>query len=254
MSLRAFKQYLELLKYSGLTSIVSPFEKININIIKPKFQSDDEDYQVDVPAQIICPVNSAVEAGTKSDEIGLQKIREKLLNCNRCILAKSRLKLVYGEGHQSARIMLIGEGPGAEENISGRPFIGEAGKLLTKMLQAININREQVYITNVVKCRPPGNRNPNPDEISQCMPFLFQQIRIIKPQVILLLGKVATISLLHENKNMDQYRNEQPFEFEGIPVWITYHPSALLRNPDLKKLAWVDLQKFRDFVIDKKIV
>jgi DNA polymerase len=254
MSLRAFKQYLELLKYSGLTSIVSPFEKININIIKPKFQSEDEDYQVDVPAQIICPVNSAVEAGTKSDEIGLQKIREKLLNCNRCFLAKSRLKLVYGEGHQSARIMLIGEAPGAEENISGRPFIGEAGKLLTKMLQAININREQVYITNVVKCRPPGNRNPNPDEISQCMPFLFQQIRIIKPQVILLLGKVATISLLHENKNMDQYRNEQPFEFEGIPVWITYHPSALLRNPDLKKLAWVDLQKFRDFVIDKKIV
>ncbi len=252
MSLRAFKQYLELLKYSGLTSLVTPFDKIKINVQKSTSQSDDEN--VKLPAQIICPVDSVPKSDQKYDELGLQKIREKLQFCSKCPLSKNRLKLVYGEGLQSAKIMIIGEAPGAEENITGRPFVGEAGKLLTKMLQAININREQVYITNMVKCRPPGNRNPLPEEISECMPFLLQQIRIIKPQVILLFGKVAITSLLKMNKAIDIFREEQPFHFEDIPVWLTYHPSALLRNPDLKKAAWVDLQRFRDFILEKKII
>ena len=187
------------------------------------------------------------------DQIGLDNLEKRYSGCTKCPLSKNRLKFVYGEGNHSADIMIIGEGPGADENITGRPFIGEAGKLLTKMLAAINIDRQQVYICNIVKCRPPQNRTPLPNEISACLPYLEQQIRIIKPKVLLLLGKTAINTLLKQDKTIEAYRSEQPFKYKNMPVWLTFHPSALLRRPEWKKDAWADLQRFRDYLLENNI-
>ena len=162
--------------------------------------------------------------------------------CQRCKLHTNRIKLVYGDGDQNARLMLIGEGPGADENATGRTFVGKAGQLLTKMLAAIHIDRKDVYITNVVKCRPPNNRNPEPEEIEACYPYLKEQISIIKPDLILLLGRVAAEALLKQGKTLKNYRLTT-HEIMGIKTYVTYHPSALLRNPGWKKFAWIDLQK-----------
>ncbi len=175
----------------------------------------------------------------------LSDLHQKYENCSKCVLAENRIKFVYGEGSSSAKLMLIGEGPGADENVTGKPFVGRAGQLLTKMLQAINIEREEVYITNVVKCRPPNNRNPHPEEIEACSPYLQEQIEIIKPHLLLLLGRVASDALLKQNKSLSKYR-ESTHIYQGIKTYVTYHPSALLRNPGWKKYAWIDLQKLRD--------
>jgi DNA polymerase len=140
--------------------------------------------------------------------------------------------------------MLIGEGPGADEDRTGRVFVGRAGQLLTKMLQAINLERNEVYITNVVKCRPPGNRNPKPEEVECCLPYLEEQIEIIKPKLLLLLGKVAAVALFKQNRTLHSFR-ESNLEYHGIKTYVTYHPSALLRNPQWKKPAWIDLQKLQ---------
>ena len=136
----------------------------------------------------------------------LRELKEKYKNCRKCVLSENRIKFVYGEGNSHAKLMLIGEAPGADENVTGKPFVGRAGKLLTKMLAAIQLKREDVYITNVVKCRPPNNRNPLPNEVSACSPYLEEQISIIKPQLILLLGKVAAVSLLKMNNTLGRFR------------------------------------------------
>jgi DNA polymerase len=178
-------------------------------------------------------------------EPDLEQLKKQYANCDKCHLSKNRIKFVYGEGSGQAKLMLIGEGPGADENISGKPFVGRAGQLLTKMLKAINIERQEVYITNVVKCRPPNNRNPFPEEIEACAPYLQEQIEIIKPGLLMLLGKVAAEALLKQKKSLSKYR-ENTHIFQGIKTYVTYHPSALLRNPGWKKFAWIDLQKLRD--------
>jgi len=139
---------------------------------------------------------------------------------------------------------LIGEGPGAEEDKTGNVFVGRAGKLLTKMLQAINLEREDVYIANIVKCRPPDNRNPLPEERKACLGYLLQQIAIIRPKLILLLGKVAATTLLHQDKTLKDFR-ENTYIFQNTKTYVSYHPSALLRNPNWKKPAWIDLQKIQ---------
>ena len=178
----------------------------------------------------------------------LRELKEKYKNCRKCVLSENRIKFVYGEGNSHAKLMLIGEAPGADENVTGKPFVGRAGKLLTKMLAAIQLKREDVYITNVVKCRPPNNRNPLPNEVSACSPYLEEQISIIKPQLILLLGKVAAVSLLKMNNTLGHFR-EDTYSIHGIKTYVTYHPSALLRNPNWKKFAWIDLQKVqRDYL------
>jgi uracil-DNA glycosylase len=187
-------------------------------------------------------IDSESEITTVPD---LEKIKLEYTNCRKCSLAENRIKFVYGEGSQSAKLMLIGEAPGAEENISGKPFVGRAGQLLTKMLKAINIEREEVYITNVVKCRPPNNRNPLPEEIAACSEYLDEQLAVIQPELILLLGRVASEALLKQNITLGEYR-KQTHIFKGIKTYVTYHPSALLRNPGWKKFAWIDLQKLRD--------
>ncbi len=170
---------------------------------------------------------------------------DKLINkCVKCRLSTSRNKFVFGVGNPNATVMLIGEGPGADEDMQGEPFVGRAGKLLNDILKAINFEREEVYIANIVKCRPPGNRNPLPDEIEMCFPYLEKQIELIKPKLILCLGLIAASSLLKTKLALGKLRGNV-YEYKNIQTMVTYHPAALLRNPQWKRGCWEDVQKFR---------
>jgi DNA polymerase len=173
---------------------------------------------------------------------GLVQIKKEVEECRRCNLYKERSNAVFGGGDEGAKLVIIGEAPGRLEDIEGAPFVGEAGQLLNKMLQAINIHREEVYITNVVKCRPPKNRAPSRDEILACHPYLLRQLEVIQPSVILTLGNFATRTILSTTKGITTLRGKL-FFYKGIPLIPTFHPAALLRNPKLKKLTWLDMQK-----------
>lgn len=174
----------------------------------------------------------------------IAEFNELIFNCLRCPLGAERKTLVFGDGDPNAKIMIIGEGPGADEDLSGKPFVGRAGKLLTDILKAINITREEVYIANIVKCRPPGNRVPQDNEIEACIPYLQKQIEIIKPEFILVLGLTAAKNLLQLKDSLTSMRGKV-HEFMGAKAMVTYHPAALLRNPAWKKDTWIDVQKFR---------
>ena len=166
-------------------------------------------------------------------------------DCSRCKLhAQGRKQVVFGVGNPDADLMFVGEAPGADEDIQGIPFVGRAGQLLTKMIEAINLRRDDVYIANVIKCRPPGNRNPEPDEIAQCEPFLFQQIEAIRPKVIVALGSFAAKTLLRSEESISRLRG-RVYDFHGAQLIPTFHPSFLLRSPDRKRDAWEDLKKAR---------
>ncbi|MEO8399078.1 MAG: uracil-DNA glycosylase [Ignavibacteriaceae bacterium] len=170
---------------------------------------------------------------------------ERLINtCTKCPLHKNRNKFVFGKGNPNADVMVVGEGPGAEEDKQGEPFVGRAGKLLTDILNAIKFSREEVYIANVVKSRPPGNRTPNAEEMEACLPYLKKQIALIKPKLILCLGLTAAQGVLKKKDSLTKMRG-QVFDFEGTKVMVTYHPAALLRNPNWKRPAWEDVQQFR---------
>lgn len=170
---------------------------------------------------------------------------EKLINsCTKCRLHQGRNKFVFGTGNPNADVLVIGEGPGAEEDKQGLPFVGRAGQLLTDMLKAIKFSREEVYIGNVVKCRPPENRTPMQDEMDTCMPYLKKQCELIKPKLILCLGLTAAKGLLKKRESLGELR-KSIYEYEEAKVIITYHPAALLRNPHWKKDCWEDLKKFR---------
>ena len=174
----------------------------------------------------------------------LAQFYHEICNCMECPLGKTRNKFVYGVGNPNAKVMLVGEGPGADEDAQGIPFVGRAGQLLTKILEAISFKREEVYIANIVKCRPPGNRTPNPVEIETCIPYLYKQIEIIQPKLILCLGTTAAISLLKRKESLGAMRNKV-HQIGEIKAVVTYHPAALLRNPNWKKDCWVDVQFFR---------
>jgi len=165
--------------------------------------------------------------------------------CTRCRLSEGRNKVVFGSGNPDAELMLIGEGPGAEEDRQGLPFVGPAGELLTKIIQAIDLKREDVYIANIVKCRPPGNRDPQPDEVAACRGFLEKQIALVQPRVIVALGKVAAQTLLGNESPIGQMRGRW-YRIHGVPAMVTYHPAALLRNQALKRPTWEDMQQVRD--------
>lgn len=177
----------------------------------------------------------------------LDDIRRDVGDCTRCKLCESRTTIVFGEGNPRARLMFVGEGPGADEDAQGRPFVGRAGQLLTRMIEAMGLRREDVYITNVVMCRPPGNRTPEPDEIATCEPFLFRKIRVIRPDVVVALGAIAAQSLLRTKAPISQVRG-QFFDAHGTKVLPTFHPAFLLRSPEKKKEAWEDLKKVRDYL------
>ena len=184
----------------------------------------------------------------KLKESKLEKYRISVCLCEDCNLHKTRKNFVFGAGDSDAELMLIGEAPGETEDLEGNPFVGRSGKLLDKILSAISRKRDNgVYITNIIKCRPPGNRNPLQTEISKCKPYLLQQINIVKPKIILALGSNAGNALLNNNLSIKNMRRKT-YIFEGTPLKVTYHPAALLRNPDLKKPAWEDFKWVRDYI------
>jgi len=177
-----------------------------------------------------------------SKEEKLEELREEIRNCQRCRLSKGRKNIVFGEGSANAELMFIGEAPGREEDIQARPFVGDAGKLLTRLISKMGLKREDVYIANIVKCRPPYNRNPEEDEIVACKRFVERQIEIIKPGVIVCLGKIAAQTLLGVGIPITKLRGNF-FDYNGIPVMPTFHPAYLIRNPADKWLTWDDMQK-----------
>ncbi len=192
------------------------------------------------------------EAGARDHAEALRLIREDLGDCTRCILHKlGRKHIVFGVGNPNAELMFVGEGPGADEDEQGEPFVGRAGQLLNKMIEAMGLRREQVYIANVVKCRPPGNRTPEKEECDTCSPFLLRQIAVIQPKVIVALGAVAARTLLGLNEPMAKLRGRW-FDFRGSRLAVTYHPAYLLRDPRQKGEAWKDLQMVMEFMGLKK--
>lgn len=178
-----------------------------------------------------------------------ENLKIETKSCTKCILSRTRTNVVFGEGDINADLMIIGEGPGRKEDETGRPFVGRSGNLLTKMLKAINIEREEVFIANIVKCRPPGNRDPLAEEVKSCIPYLHKQIEIIKPKIICALGRVAAFTLLSnlETNKLGDLR-EKIWSYQNTPFMVTYHPAALLRNVKLKRLAWKDLQEMEYFL------
>lgn len=171
----------------------------------------------------------------------LHFIRDDIGDCTRCVLHKGRNKLVFGDGSPTARLMFVGEGPGADEDAQGIPFVGRAGQLLNNMIAAMGLTREEVYIANVVKCRPPGNRTPEPDEGNTCSQFLFRQIDVVRPEVLVALGATAATYLLGARQPLAGLRG-RVHAFRGAKLIVTYHPAYLLRDPRQKKEAWADLQ------------
>ncbi len=171
----------------------------------------------------------------------LDTIRDDLGDCRRCPLCRGRRHIVFGTGHPDAQLVFVGEGPGRDEDLKGEPFVGAAGELLTRIIQAIKLTREQVYIANIVKCRPPKNRNPEPDEIKTCRPFLERQLKAIQPRFIVALGKVAAQTLLESEAPISRLRGRF-HDFGGIRLLPTYHPAYLLRNPAAKRDVWNDMQ------------
>ena len=171
-------------------------------------------------------------------------LHDHIHTCMECRLGDTRNSFVFGSGNPNADILIIGEAPGADEDAQGLPFVGAAGKLLTKILEAINLSRDEVYIANIIKCRPPENRRPEKDEIAQCEPYLQKQIEIIKPAFILALGLTAVNTLFKKNHQMQDIRGKV-MNYHGVSLLATYHPAALLRNPNWKKPAWEDVQLLR---------
>lgn len=188
------------------------------------------------------PAATALEGSTPRPVRTLETIRADLGDCRRCKLCQGRTQLVFGVGNPKAELVFVGEGPGEEEDRQGIPFVGKAGQLLTKMIEAMGFTREQVYIANVVKCRPPNNRNPEPDEIEACEPFLKAQLAAIQPKAIVALGKFAAQTLLRDTTPITRLRGQWR-QYESIPLMPTFHPAYLLRQPGEKKLAWADLQQ-----------
>jgi DNA polymerase len=177
----------------------------------------------------------------------LRVLSEAAAACTRCRLAEGRKTVVFGEGSPEARLVFVGEAPGAEEDRTGRPFVGRAGKLLTKIIEAIGYRREDVYICNVIKCRPPGNRTPMPDEILACSPFLHEQLAVIRPKAVCALGGPASTTLLETKEGITRLRGRF-FWYRDIPLMPTFHPAYLLRNPREKGRVWDDMKRLRDFL------
>ena len=202
------------------------------------------------PVSISTPLTQAPPAakaqGPSLQPRTLEEIRAELGDCRRCKLCDGRTNIVFGVGNPKAELVFVGEGPGADEDEQGIPFVGKAGQLLTKMIEAMGFAREQVYICNVVKCRPPNNRNPEPDEIDACEPFLRAQLTAIQPKAIVALGKFAAQTLLRDSTPITRLRGGWR-EYCGVPLMPTFHPAYLLRNPAEKKNAWLDLRQVMKF-------
>jgi uracil-DNA glycosylase len=208
----------------------------------PEFHSNVEETAT-IPSRKPIPAPAtAFEIIPSADRAAaLQAIRDDIGDCTRCALHKGRNKIVFADGSPTARLMFVGEGPGADEDAQGLPFVGRAGQLLNNMINAMGLKREEVYIANVVKCRPPGNRTPEPEEANTCTPFLFRQIDVVRPEVLVALGATAATYLLGARQPLAGLRG-RVHTFRGAKLIVTYHPAYLLRDPRQKKEAWADLQ------------
>jgi len=175
----------------------------------------------------------------------LDSFRASICTCQECPLGQTRKNFVFGVGNPQADIVFVGEAPGEQEDVQGVPFVGRAGKLLDKMLAAIKLSRNDVYICNVLKCRPPNNRDPLPSEVEKCEPYLINQLHLINPKLIVALGRISACTILKTNESLKNMRN-QIFTYAGIDLFVTYHPAALLRNPNFKQPAWEDFKLIRD--------
>lgn len=219
------------------------FENVNESV-EEALRQKREIAKVTKKTESVSVDNFFVEEFQKSES--LLDLNSKICECQNCALGKTRTKFVFGVGNPNADAMLIGEAPGRDEDLQGEPFVGRAGKLLNDILKAVKFEREDVYIANILKCRPPNNRDPLPGEMETCIPYLHKQIDLIKPKIILCLGRVAANGLLDKKLSLGQLR-ESTYDFNGIKVMATYHPAALLRNPNWKRGCWEDVQKFKKY-------
>ena len=234
--------YLEYLKNRGIRNF--SFLKTNTVTTPEKYVVNNLDNKKEEQQ----PGNSFQENKFNQSFSTLEDLRKELGTCKRCRLHETRDNIVFGEGCSTTDVMFIGEGPGEEEDKTGRPFVGRAGQLLTKIIEAMNLNREKVYIANIVKCRPPGNRNPMEDEVLHCSPFLREQVSIINPKVIVALGSPATCLLLNKKIKISQIRGDFIDWSENIKLMPTFHPAYLLRSPSEKRKVWDDMQKVMEYL------
>lgn len=223
----ALRRHLEARIGAGIVALPRPVTPKPMNTAKPP------------PANLFGPsVDSSV-----GESQSLEELRAAIGDCRRCKLWSGRTNLVFGVGNPRAKVMFVGEGPGRDEDLKGEPFVGRAGQLLTDIItKGMKLRREDVYIANVVKCRPPGNRDPEPDEVESCEPFLKKQVDLVRPKIIVALGRFAVQCLLRSKQPITRLRG-QWHEYEGIRLMPTFHPAYLLRNPGDKKLVWEDIQK-----------
>lgn len=241
-------------------------EAMGIPLYRRRSQGEPEVQPTEPPAPETAPVPeaevgaAAVEAAPQVEEEpavmspgpdGLAALREEVAACQACALWETRTQTVFGVGDPQADVMFVGEAPGADEDRQGEPFVGRAGKLLDRLLRSAGFRREEVFICNVLKCRPPGNRDPEPREIDRCSPYLLRQIELIDPAVVLALGSFASRTLLDVRDSIRSMR-QQEHTFRGYPLAVTYHPAALLRNPNWTRPTWEDLQKVRRMVDDAR--
>ena len=223
-------------------------EDKGIDTVYPQKIKEEENILVKEKQTVQRNVNLSLLTESWMDIDKLDDLDKAISDCKKCDLSKHRNNFVFGVGNPDADVVLVGEAPGAEEDKQGIPFVGRAGKLLTDILKAINFSRDEVYICNIIKCRPPENRNPLPDEIGKCEPYLLRQLEIIKPKLILSLGTFASQTLLRTREPLGKMRGKIYDYMVGdqkIKLIVTYHPAALLRNPNWKKPTWEDVQMFR---------
>lgn len=240
--------------YNSYSIYESELGTVEISDIETSGESDFKDEEknpVQLPEtpKIKSAQNIVIEPALNTDDWmkceSLDSFENEIKDCAKCkLLAGTRKQVVFGTGNPDADVVVVGEAPGADEDIQGKPFVGRAGKLLTDILKAINFTREEVYICNILKCRPPENRNPLPDEISNCEPYLFKQLEMIKPKLILAVGTFAAQTLLNTKEPLGRLRGRFHL-YKGVKMMVTYHPAALLRNPNWKKPTWEDVQLFR---------
>ena len=243
----------------GLSDKVDLERKLGVNYLQldpviKNTMSYEEDiiYQYPTPESVCDSVDTYNEEAkvelSKSEKIAaLKKLEEHVKECTKCELCKNRTNVVFGVGNPDADLMFVGEAPGYYEDVQGEPFVGKAGQLLTKIIESIGMKRGDVYIANILKCRPPDNRNPNANEIVMCSPHLIRQIEIIRPKIICALGTFAAQTLLDTKETIGKLRGRF-FEYQSTKFLATYHPAYLLRNPDDKKKVWADIKKIRDFL------
>ena len=201
----------------------------------------------------ITSVGESVEAEQWQHLTTLIELQSQIYNCKKCPLGNTRNKFVFGVGNPNADIMFIGEAPGADEDEKGEPFVGRAGQLLNKILEAIEFKREDVFICNILKCRPPNNRDPLPSEVDLCIPYLWKQIEIVQPKIIVSLGRIAAQMLLNTTASLTTLR-EKVQNYRGVPMIVTYHPAALLRNPNWKRPTWEDMKLLRKMYNELQVV